>query len=246
MLIPTLAFKEYIGCLEPMGPEHIFEFKRHTLSTSTIEQSNQIIARISMVINNEDGEVEVGVPILLLKKLLPKCPETSLEVSKGLLDISGDNYSATVRTIDIKQCRRPTKPMIYPEFSLPVNPSAFYEKVKSISEVFSGKDRSLSFTFETEKEHPNLIYLGDFDDTVGSVDDSIACLGTPPAEIKESYPYDTVKPVLDAVRHLTQSVNLHFMPMPGGGCNALVVVGHSDNPDNTINFMYVLAPRLRT
>jgi hypothetical protein len=246
VIIPTLALKSYLGCLEPMGSEHIFEFKRYSLVTSTIESSNQIILRISMAINNDDPEIEVGVPSTLFKKLLPKSDDTFLDVCQDNIGISSGNYRAELRSVVKEQCRRPSKPILYPEFCLPINPSGFHEKLESLSKVFSsGKQKSLSFAFETQKDKPNIIFLGDSDIMIGSIKDALPCLGSPAVELAESYPYDTTLPVLDAIRHLTQSVNLHFMPMPGGGCNALVMVGQSDDRNNTINFMYLIAPRLR-
>jgi hypothetical protein len=243
--IPTHTLLNYIKAVEPVGAEHVVSFDGG-LSIQSLQSSNQIIARISMACNTGEWKQDIGISFPMLKKVLPKAEETVIEFKKDELEIHGTGgHKSTLRTIVPEHCcRQPKKPLVFSEEKLTVNGHAFFEKLSDVESAFDGKKHSKAFYLRGNRGEPHSLYIGDSDVTVGSMETTLETKDLVTRIINESYPYDMVLPVLNAIRHLNDRIDLHFMPMPGGQCNALVIRGMSTDETNRIAYLYVLAPRL--
>ena len=243
--IPTKALLDFIKAVEPVGNEHVVSFDGG-LSIQSLQSSNQIISRISMVCDTGGFKDEIGIPFPLLKKVLPKAEETVIELKRDVLEIYGSGHKSTLRTIVKEQCcRQPKKPLIFSEEKFTVNGHAFFEKLSDVESVFGGKNKSLSFFLRGGRGEPYSLYISDSDSVVGSMETTLETTDLITHTIDEVYPYDMILPVLNAIRHLNDNIDIHFMPMPSGDCNALVLKGMSANEANRIAYLYVLAPRMR-
>lgn len=243
--IPTHTLLEFIKAVEPVGAEHVVSFDGG-MSIQSLESSNQIIARVSMACDTGEWMRDIGISFPMLKKVLPKGTETVIEFKSDQIDIYGTGYNATLRTIVPEQCcRQPKKPLIFSEEKYTVNGHAFFERISDIESAFDGKKNHRAFDLHANPGEPHTITIGDADSAVGSMENTLETADTVTHIINEVYPYDMILPVLNAIRHLNDNIDIHFMDMPGGGCHALVLRGMSTNEANRIAYLYVIAPRLK-
>jgi len=241
-------FRNFVKCLEPVGDELLFQFSPNGILVKAIGQGNQMIIEVRMGMDT-GFTGKIGMSLDMIEKLLPKeVPEVNIAFGKQSV-ITATGYKATIMGISEETCLRvPKKELVIEPGAIRVDAQQMHDRLLSLKKAFSG----LAFTMTLDPEKPTMVGFSDFDSAMGSMNNSIIALTPVTGKDEQTYPYDIALPILNAIRLMSQGVDLRFMDMPmNDGCKALVIEGNAVlvNPDpdrkDTITFQYVVAPRVK-
>jgi hypothetical protein len=234
--------REFIKLTEACGHEFLFKFRETSILVEGVDGSNVMFIKATMHVI-PDFEGEFGVDTEMFTKLLPKGID-AVQIAFGReTTITGTGYSAKMRAInEVDLAKIPKIEFPIPAEGYALSPQMVYDRLKSLQTAF-GKD---GFEVRTSAKNPGVVYFSDSDDIAGNMDTTVFTTSPILGDFTGWYSYDHAMAALNAIRLMSDSFTMKFMPMPKSTAAALVIQGSSESKDvPNIDFQYVIAPRLQ-
>lgn len=234
-------FRNFIKCLEPANDALLFRFLPDCIQVKAMGGQGQSIVHVTFdLVTGYSGDL--GFSLEMFNKLLPKeVPVVDIVFGKETL-ITAPGFSSKVTSINEVDCAKiPKKDIELLPSLVKVNAQQMYERLVALHKAFD----SVAFDLNLEPGK-TIVEFSDSDSGIGAMTNSIPTAVALTEKESQIIPYDTTLPILNAVRLITDGIQLRFMQMPSDpGCKALVIVGESSAPENKIRFNYVIAPRAK-